>query len=31
MGIQDMIGILAGCTETSTEIRLEIKELERKN
>lgn len=28
MGLQDEIGILAGCTELSTVIQLEIKSLE---
>ena len=30
MGVQDRIGILAGCHELSTVIKLEIKELNRK-
>ena len=31
MGVQDRIGILAGCPELSTVIRLEIKEMKKRN
>lgn len=30
MGLQDFIGILAGCTELSTVIQLEIEEMKKK-
>jgi hypothetical protein len=30
MGLQDRIGILVGCTELSTVIQLEIKEMKKK-